>query len=84
MTTEVIEEWAVMGIEKELAEIAKLKEGNDEIALFKLDGYWLFYLGNPSGFVMLGEVPGEIVTEGATIQEVIEKMKIKLTSVNQG
>ena len=66
-----------MDIEKEILNIVENKQGNKEIAIFYEDGEWIFYLGNQSKYVMLGEVAGEIETSGDSLENIIVKMKQK-------
>ena len=68
-----------MDIEKIIEEIVMAKKGNKELALFFYpDGEWVFDLGNPAHSVQLGEVSGEITTEGETLREVVCKMAAKI------
>lgn len=72
-----------MDIERELNKIIDAKLGNKEIALFHepystKEDRWVLLVGNPTTCVMLGEVDGELSTEGTSIPDVIMKMKVKL------
>lgn len=70
-----------MDVTEELKKIIAAKKGNKEFAIFHNSGGgegWSFELGNPSQYVSLGEVEGEISTSGNTLEEIILKMKKKL------
>lgn len=64
-----------MDISKEVKKIEALKKGNKEMAFFYEAGRWNLSVGNPSCYVMLGEVAGEFEVDGDSIEEVINKMK---------
>lgn len=64
-----------MNLEKELMDLIEAKRGSKELALFYQDDGWSLSLGNPSRFVMLGEVYGEFESTGSTIGEAILEMK---------
>ena len=69
------------GVEVLLDDIANLKQGNKEMALFYEPDCvpnWEFHLGNTSQTVNLGEVAGEFEVWGYTLSEVIMKMRTKL------
>ncbi len=67
-----------MDIEKEIQNIISKKEGNTEIAFFSCGSIWQFHLGNTSNSVNIGELDGEIVTSGKSIEDVVIKMKQKI------
>jgi len=64
---------------KRLQNIIDIKRGNKEMALFYHgENSWTLMVGNPSEYVLLGEVSGEFVTEGESLDDVITKMEIML------
>lgn len=66
-----------MDIKRELEAIIAAKQGNKELSLSydELSPNWSLEIGNPSQFVSLGEVVGEISVIGKSIEEVIIKAK---------
>jgi len=51
-------------LEASLERLIKAKHGNNEFALFHLgDGKWMAEIGNPSIWLMIGEVCGELRSE---------------------
>jgi len=67
-----------MNLEQEILALVAAKKGDKEIAVFYDGRNWSISLGNPSGYVMLGEVPGELESDGATLSEAIDNMKVLL------
>jgi len=65
-----------MDIEKELRAIAAAKKGNKEMALFMdEDGFWALHVGNLNPYVELGEVPGEFVAIGRSLERLFKEMR---------
>lgn len=82
---DAVEKWMnewLSDINLELKNLMAKKEGNKELALFSnMEGnneIWSLHLGNPTNCVALGEISGELVTSGKTIEEAIIAMKAKL------
>lgn len=67
-----------MNIQLELNKLILRKRGNNEIAVFCVEGEWRIMLGNPCKYVMLGEEAGEFESSGASIEDCIISLNCML------
>ena len=67
-------------LQAELITLVDQKEGSKELMIYfdpegdSDQGYWTAHLGNKCSAVLLGEVEGELVSKGRTLQEALENL----------
>ena len=69
-----------------VAEIRELQQGEEDQSLMIYghpDGDWHVHIGNPSRYVLLGEVDGVIKVEGKTMLEALQNGLNKLKETDQ-
>ena len=64
--------------------IASRKEGNQELMICRwpTDGSWAIEIGNPSNYVQLGEVGGEITAGGPSLASAIASLATELNAAD--
>ncbi len=79
-TTQKMDFFYATHLQAELTTLVDQKEGNKELMIYfdseggSDQGCWTAHLGNKCSTVLLGEVEGELVGKGQTLQEALENL----------
>lgn len=74
-----------MSIEAKIQRVIEAKEGNKEMAIFFFpadagdEDSWSVEIGNDCKYVRLGEVEGEVIGRGRSLDEALDNLIVEMT-----